>query len=449
MIAFQLIKMARQTLRHWSQLEHDERERLRADADRVRSLAVELAGPKAKALLRRDAAGVLLPRHHRDPEVVAAELTDALAAFGVQAGGHAHQIAMDSSRTVRWGTRAGRVAARSGRRFRPKVPQGHQLAQAVAGRVAGWVGTEGEAGLGPEAVADYGRHALLGAEVSGIDDAAVASTVAVVSAGLGAGRAEAAAGLDHLTDLAGEGPWEAVGAWKLAAAAGAPPQRERALAEPALRALHEMRVTNLAIHLSGPDTDLYTRLNGQRPPHDGFFGPPVFATDLGPSREDYFDHAILAAAQREPARVSATPGAPPADVAAASAALWDFGRLALQGPLLVSADLRDETAILAPVLAQARACDHTQLADALAAAFATDTGATFSGWTSLGAARVVEEYLSPELAGSPPHCALVDSGLAQLREHRFLGLTVSPDVLSPFEAERLAQAGHGSPDPGG
>lgn len=117
MIAFKLIKMSREALKYWRALEDHERERLRADADRVRELATELAGPKAKVLLAGDFAGFRIASGARHPDVVAAELTEALKVFGVQAGGHAHQVAMDSSRTVRWGTRAGKVATRAGRRL--------------------------------------------------------------------------------------------------------------------------------------------------------------------------------------------------------------------------------------------------------------------------------------------------------------------------------------------
>lgn len=107
-----LIKTARHALAQWKALPADERERLRDDADRVRFLSVELAGPAATKLLGSDADMVDGPAAPRDRHVVTAELSSAVARLSVAAGRGAGQAVHDSSRTARLGVRLARSAAR-------------------------------------------------------------------------------------------------------------------------------------------------------------------------------------------------------------------------------------------------------------------------------------------------------------------------------------------------
>lgn len=127
----------------------------------------------------------------------------------------------------------------------------------------------------------------------------------------------------------------------------------------------------------------------------------------------------------------------PGDITGLSAALWDFGRLVLEGPLLVNADVRDEPAMLVPVIAIARSADHALLAEALVAEYAGTADDQFRAWRMAGAGRFIKDYLAPELTATPAHIALIDAGLTQLRDHGMLGVVVCPEVLSAIEARRL------------
>lgn len=88
MAAITLIKTARQSLRQWRSLPPEERERLRNDADRVRQLTVELGGSG------------------RDRAVVAAELKEAIGSLSRAVTEGAASAAVESSRTLRYGSRA-------------------------------------------------------------------------------------------------------------------------------------------------------------------------------------------------------------------------------------------------------------------------------------------------------------------------------------------------------
>jgi hypothetical protein len=290
-----------------------------------------------------------------------------------------------------------------------------------------------------EALARYGRIDFLGWEAAGEHGPVFTTDIvgplfheATLNMGGGPTMDRVIAELRrHVT----AGPWEAVGAWRFARDF-VPEARGQEFVDAGLRALNEMRITNLSIHLAPREMPRYRELFGP-PPHDGFFGPPVFDSNYGPTRAYYFDAARAAGAKRHPSRLPSAPGVPPGPLDDVD--LWDFGMLVARGPLLVSQDERFEPALVSKAVAAATNVDHDQFAAALLAhVVERDSNDSFpSGWRWLGSARFVEDYLEPDLAGSPHHVALIDGGLRQLM-NGFIGISFPIETLSAIERDRLA-----------
>lgn len=112
MSVFVMIKTARRTLAQWRELPDGERARLQAEADAVRRLTVELAGPSTVALLGKGAPSLDAPAGKRDRAIVLSELKSAVGTLSAAVGTAAGRAAHESSRTVRIGTK---VAKRFGK----------------------------------------------------------------------------------------------------------------------------------------------------------------------------------------------------------------------------------------------------------------------------------------------------------------------------------------------
>jgi hypothetical protein len=288
-------------------------------------------------------------------------------------------------------------------------------------------------------LARYGRFQLLGAELSGVADyIAVSALLDPLRNEIYGGDPQAKLrATEEIRRHAQQGEWEAVGAWKFSRDAVPDADLERDMTDAALLALARMRMTNLAIHLGPAHLRRYEELTTEPAPNDGFFGPPVFDSNFGPTRQYYFDHAISAAAARNPSRLASHPGVAPGPIEDAARSMWDFGSLVLRGPLLVSPEIQFEPSVVRRAVAAATDVDHGLFADALHADLDGKKGEGFTGWYFMGAARFLEDYLAPELTGTPVHAAFADAGLQELTTSGWLGRTVCVDVLSPFERERL------------
>src|SRR5262249_3397173 len=130
--------------------------------------------------------------------------------------------------------------------------------------------------------------------------------------------------------------------------------------------------------------------------HDGFFGPPVFDSNYGPSRQFYFDNAIATAAGRTPTRVPSSPGVEPGSIDEAAKAMWNFGLLVHRGPLVVSPDIAFEPNVVRPAIAAATNVDHHRFAELVVEKVLEPRPYVNGGpWPALGAARFIEEYLDP------------------------------------------------------
>ena len=291
-----------------------------------------------------------------------------------------------------------------------------------------------------DALAEFGRFAFLGAEQSGVSDSysLISPLVPLSYPAEGPGYMELVA---ELRRHAERGEWEKVGAWKYVRDFLSDTPDVADLIDGGLLAIARMRVTNLAIHLAPIDSPRYIQLTGGPPPNDGFFGPPVFDSHYGPTRQYYFDHAITAAASRQITRLVSVPGAAPGPVDGAARCMWDFGLVIYRGPLLVSSDIAFEPNVVRPAVAAANGTDHALFAERLVEAVLDRRSSTYGPWASIGAARFIEDYLDPTTAESAACERAIDDGLAQLREGRLIGVAMSPELFTPRQQARLAASG--------
>lgn len=293
-----------------------------------------------------------------------------------------------------------------------------------------------------EQLADFGRFSFLGGEQSGIKaplSLAEASGIAsLIWGGDPSGRPAAVA---ELRRHAAKGEWEKVGAWKFVREFldEAPDTAE--LIDGGLAAIIRMRVTNLAIHLAPIDRERYEALAGGPPPNDGFFGPPVFDSHFGPTRQYYLDSAVAAAGRRQLSRLPHSAGVAPGPVAEAARALWDFGALIYRGPLVVNPDVAFEPNVARPAVSAASGADHAIFMDQVAEVVLDPAGFLMQGFTAIGCARFAEDYLAPAALGAPGYRRLLDAGLGKFLETGEPGLMVAPDLLTPVQRHRLAEFG--------
>lgn len=292
--------------------------------------------------------------------------------------------------------------------------------------------------ISSESLADFGRYEFLGAEQSGVEPSRAYSLIfnlnGLIYTQSPADRAHVIAELNRHAE---KGEWEKVGAWKYVREFLSEEPDTQALIDGGLLTIHRMRVTNLSIHLAPVDTPRYTELTGELPPNDGFFGPPVFDSSFGPTRQYYFDHAIATAAARNITRLQTAPGVEPGPLEDAARAMWDFGLLVYRGPLVVSPDIAFEPNVIRPAILAATGVDHIIFGDRLAEPV-LDTGSyLFGAWTSIGGARFIEEYLDSSAVETTGYSRLPDSGLRLLTEMGALGVSMTPELLTPRQRARL------------
>ncbi|MGY1802959.1 hypothetical protein ACI78T_06735 [Blastococcus sp. SYSU D00922] len=292
--------------------------------------------------------------------------------------------------------------------------------------------------IGSDALADFGRFEFLG-EQSGVRDP-YGLVSALVPRCIPPDGPDAAEVVAELRRHAARGEWEKVGAWKFVREFLAPESGADDLVDAGLLAIHRMRVTNLAIHLAPIDTPRFTELTGGPPPHDGFFGPPVFDSGFGPTRQYYFDAAVAAAAGRRIGRVPSAPGVPPGPVDEAARAMWDFGLLVHRGPLLVSPDISFEPGVVRPAVAAATGVDHALFVERLAEAVLDDRAVHHGVWSSLGAARFVEDYLDLGALRTAGYELLLERAIVLVAESGILGVAMPADVMTRRQRERLHAA---------
>lgn len=288
-----------------------------------------------------------------------------------------------------------------------------------------------------EALADFGRFEFLGREQSGVIDpySLVSQLVSLAYPPDGPGYAEVVL---ELRRHAERGEWEKVGAWKFVREFLSDGPDVADLVDGGLLAIHVMRVTNLAIHLAPIDTPRYVELTGAPPPNDGFFGPPVFDSQFGPTRQYYFDHAIATAAARQITRVISAQGIEPGPIDDAVRSMWDLGLLVYRGPLVVSTEISFEPNVVKPAVVAATGVDHLLFAERVVEAALKPDSVVYGPWSSLGAARFIEDYLDPRVAESPACTRAIDSGLTQLHRMGMIGVAMTPELLTPRQRERLA-----------
>ena len=289
--------------------------------------------------------------------------------------------------------------------------------------------------ISPDALATFGRLQFVGADTDGVLDAEGAlALVEPLQQRLYRDPVSTAAVCDELRRHAARGEWEAVGAWKFAEGSIADEALEVQMRDLALLAIAKMRVTNLGIHLAIPAVERYRQLTGERVPNDGFWGPPVFDSEYGPTRQYYLDSAVAAQAGRRPRRVPSAPGVAPGNALQARNSLWDFGMLMIRGPLVVPSDIKDEATAVRGALQVASNVDHRLFVDAVLRVLRQDTS---YGWSYYGLLRLIGDYLDPALHATALHEQVADE--AFFHGHA-AGMIAGPNftrgVLSSFERER-------------
>ncbi|ONH24737.1 hypothetical protein [Pseudofrankia asymbiotica] len=293
--------------------------------------------------------------------------------------------------------------------------------------------------LSSELVADYGRWKFLD-EQSGLTASGIYARLVPAEEIAFVGRPENRPGIiAELRRHATRGPWEKVGAWQYAREFLDAADDTQDLIDGGLLAARDMRVTNLRIHLSIVDTARYKELTGGPVPDDGFFGPPVFDSPHGPTRQFYFDEAVATAAARRPSRVPAAPGVEPGPVDDAVRALWDFGQLVHRGPVLSARHPAFESTVVGPAVAAARDVDHQRFADLVLAKITTPGALSYNVWSALGAARFIEEYLDPTVVHGTAYSTLLGAGLACALHAGDLDRTFPAEILTPRAAARLRE----------
>lgn len=290
-------------------------------------------------------------------------------------------------------------------------------------------------------LADFGRYSFLGEEASGIKAAGSLDLVRPLAEPIwmsGPGARENA--LAEIRRHAERGEWEKVGAWKFVREFLDETPETADLIDAGLSAIIRMRVTNLAIHLAPIDRPRYEALAGGPPPNDGFFGPPVFDSNYGPTRQYYLDNAVAAAARRSVTRLPHAPGVAPQGIAEAARAMWDFGMLVYRGPLVVNPDIAFEPNVVRPAVQAARNADHASFINQVAKVVFDPSGFLDNHiWGSLGAARFAEDYLAPEGTAAPGYHRLLEAAIRHMIKADEPGTVIAPDLLTPLQLERLAR----------
>jgi hypothetical protein len=292
--------------------------------------------------------------------------------------------------------------------------------------------------ISSQQLADFGRWEFL-KEQSGIEPTGVYNLVSNLNELVFTqDPADRARVVGELHRHAEKGEWEKVGAWKYVREFLSEAPDTQDLIDGGLLAIDRMRVTNLSIHLGRIDADRYTELTGAPPANDGFFGPPVFDSSYGPTRQYYFDHAIATAAARNVTRLGSAPGIEPGDVSQAAKAMWDFGLLVYRGPLVVNPEIAFEPNVVRRAVQAASGVDHEIFTNRLADVVLDTSSYLYGVWSSLGAARFVEEYLDASAVAAAGYARLLDSGVALLVNSGFLGVSMPAENLTPRQRERLA-----------
>lgn len=293
-----------------------------------------------------------------------------------------------------------------------------------------------------EQLARFGRYLFLDSKVNGHEEhdslAWVSPLARLIWGGDPAPRPKVIA---ELRRHAAKGEWERVGAWKFIRefADEAPDTQE--LIDDGLLAIARMRVTNLAYNLAPVDTPRYRELTGGPVPNDGFFGPPVFDSRFGPSRQYYLDNAAAEAAGRVIAPLPHSQGTRPESVTEAAKSMWAFGMLIYRGPLVVNPDYTFEPNVVRPAVTAAAGADHAVFLEMIAdAIFDPANYLNEHTWASLGASRFAEDYLRPEVLDTQGYRRLLDAAAGHLIQRGEPGLNVAPDVLTPVQRQHLAEA---------
>lgn len=290
-----------------------------------------------------------------------------------------------------------------------------------------------------EQLANYGRWEFL-KEQSGIDSIGVYNLISPLNELIYTqSPADRAALISELHRHAEKGEWERVGAWKYIRNFLDEDKETLPLIDAGLLATHSMRVTNLAIHLAPIDTPRYEQLTGGPVPNDGFFGPPVFDSNYGPTPQYYFDNAITSAAARTPNRVRSLAGVEPGPVDDAARAMWDFGMLVHRGPLVVSPDIAFEPNVVRPAIEAATGVDHAHFVELVAEKVLDKSAYLYGVWSTLGGARFIEEYLDDSTVETPAYARLLEEGVTLLIEGGLVGVVLPAEVLTPRTHERLLQ----------
>ncbi|MGH3279535.1 MAG: hypothetical protein ACRDNW_10405, partial [Trebonia sp.] len=293
--------------------------------------------------------------------------------------------------------------------------------------------------ISSETLARFGRYVFIDQKLNGQQEDSFSWVLPLASLIWESGPGGRAAAIAELRRHAAGGAWEKVGAWKFVREFLDGPDAIDLIDAGLLTLAHDMRVTNLGPNLSVNDSRRYHELTGGPVPNDGFFGPPAFDSEYGPSRQYYLDAAVVAAARRHVTRLPHAPGVAPGPVLAAAKALWNFGNLIYRGPLLVGPDYTFEPGVTRDATTAASGVDHVLFMDAVAGTVFDPVQCLTEGFTAIGAARFAEDYLSPDALNARGLQRLLDAGLRRLLGRGELGVNVSPNLLTPLQASRLAE----------
>jgi hypothetical protein len=119
--------------------------------------------------------------------------------------------------------------------------------------------------------------------------------------------------------------------------------------------------------------------------------------------------------------------------------MFNFGALIYRGPLVADPQYANEPDVAGPPSDAASGTDHAIFIGQVAQEIIEPEPNVWSGLAAIGAARFTEDYLAPAATQTDGYRNLLDTGLAALSNYGQFGLSISPEVLTQRQQQRLTE----------
>lgn len=283
---------------------------------------------------------------------------------------------------------------------------------------------------------EFGKHQLFGGDYHQLSYSTQARAIDLVMR----------AGWVRIGDLVSEAEasgelWQVVGAMKLANEFLDSDELAAPFFDAGIRALAKMRITNPQQHLSGREFSRY-RMHFDRVEPDNFWGPAVFESEFGPSRQFFLDAAVASVSARKPIVLFHEEGVEMEldNSIDLDSLFFKFGSLIYRGPLVMSLQDRDEAQLIHPIVAAISSRDHKlgarKMVDRVSENAIMDSYSfVFIG---LGLVRFIEDYLDPSALALEEARMLRLHCLQQLQRMGVFRASIARGVFTQAEIDALA-----------